>query len=57
MILIRPEGEDGDSESILLGVEEHLNEAAELFRVAAKRVETGEFVTPVTARDLAQQYR
>ena len=56
-ILIRPEDGDGDAEKHLLGVEEHFSQAAEVFRAAAKRVETGEFVTPVTARDLAHEYR
>lgn len=57
MILIRPDDEDGSAEKVLLGVEEHFNEAAEVFRAAAKRVDTGEFVTPVAARDLAHEYR
>ena len=57
MILIRPDGEDGDAEKHLLRVEERFSQAAADFDAAAKRIATGEFVTPVTARDLAHEYR
>ncbi len=57
MTLIRPEGEDGDAEKVLLCVEEHFNDAAEVFRVAARKLAAGETVEPSKARDMVGEYR
>ena len=57
MTLIKPEKRDGGAEKVLLCVEEHFNDAADVFRAAAGRLAAGEIVEPSKARDMVGEYR
>lgn len=57
MTLIRPEGDDGDAGTFILGVEEQFERAADVFKQAALQMEQGDLVATAKVRDLAREYR